>query len=172
MKKVLTSGIMICLFFVLQTTFFRALDFGGIVPNLLIIVTATLGFTKGEKSGLWVGFFSGLLCDIFCGEVVGFYALIYMYIGYVNGKFTRIFYPEDIKLPASLIIVSDFSYGLINYILTFLLRGRLDFGFYFIHIILPEVIYTAVVTIVFYPLILLVNRITEKNPRRSMKKFV
>ncbi len=58
-----------------------------------------------------------------------------MYIGFVNGKFSRIFYPEDIKLPLALIIVSDISYGLICYILMFLLRGRFHFPYYFTSVI-------------------------------------
>ena len=71
----------------MQCTVFRALAFGGIVPNLLIVLTASFGFMRGEKNGLLIGFFSGLLVDIFFGSVIGFYALVYMYIGYANGKF-------------------------------------------------------------------------------------
>ena len=58
---------------------------------------------RGRKTGLIVGFFCGLLMDLFFGSVIGFYSLIMMYIGYSNGLFRRIFYPEDIKLPLILI---------------------------------------------------------------------
>lgn len=172
MKKTVACGVLSCVCFILQSTVFRAIDFSGIVPNLLIILTSTYGFTNGERNGLLVGFLCGLLSDIFYGDVIGFYALVYMYIGYANGKFSRVFYPEDIKLPASLIIVSDFIYGLLCYLITFLMRGRLDFSFYFMNIILPEIIYTVVVTIGIYPLILFINRILDKNSKRSMRKFV
>ena len=74
--------------------------------------------------------------------------MIMMYIGFINGKFCRIFYPEDIKLPLALIVVSDISYGLLCYILMFLLRGRFHFPYYFTRVILPEALYTIVVTIV------------------------
>ena len=95
--------------FVLQTTLFQALSFGGIVPNLMIVLTASYGFMRGKKAGLLTGFFSGLLCDIFFGSVIGLNALIYMYIGYLNGQFHHIFYPDDIKLPLISIFVSDLS---------------------------------------------------------------
>lgn len=82
-----------------------------------------LRFYAGEKEGLLIGFFAGMLCDIFFADILGFHALVYMYIGFLNGKFCKIFYPEDIKLPLALITISDLSYGVICYVLLFLLRG-------------------------------------------------
>lgn len=172
MKRGIVTTIFILVCFLLQCTVFRALDFGGIVPNLLIILTSSFGFMRGEKTGMIIGFFCGILSDIFFGEALGLYALILMYIGYMNGKFSRVFYPEDIKLPAALIVASDFCYGFVCYVLFFLLRGRLAFGYYFMNVILPEIVYTAVVTIIIYPLILLLNRWLENGERRSARKFV
>lgn len=152
---------MIC--FILQCSVFTSLAFAGIVPNLLIVLTSSFGFMRGEKEGLVIGFFCGLLNDIFFGGFLGFYALLMMYIGYLNGKFCKIFYPEDIKLPLALIVISDLSYGIICYVLTFMLRGRFHFSYYFTHIILPEVLYTILITLLLYPLILKVNEKLEKR---------
>lgn len=163
---------MILLCFLLQTTLFRSLAFAGIAPNLLIVLTSAFGFMRGEKEGLLIGFFSGLLCDIFFADILGFYALVYMYIGFLNGKFCKIFYPEDIKLPLALITISDLSYGIICYVLMFLLRGRLDFIFYLWSVILPETIYTIVVTCILYPLALFINNRLEAFERKRAKKFV
>lgn len=171
MRKILLI-ILIPFCFVLQSTVFKSIAFAGIVPNLLIILTASFGLMRGEKEGLLIGFFCGLLQDIFFGELLGFHALVFMYIGYVNGKFSRIFYPEDIKLPIALITVSDLTYGLIFYILMFLLRGRFDFAYYFTRVILPEVIYTVVVTMVMYPLIRKLNEALEAREKRRAQKFV
>lgn len=162
--------IIIC--FVLQSAVFSRLDFAGIVPNLMIIVAASFGIMRGEKEGLIIGFFCGLLSDVFYGDVVGFYALIIMYIGYLNGKFNRIFYPEDLKLPIALIILSDLSLGIICYIFLFLLRGRFDFIFYFKHVIFPETVYTTVITCFLYPLILKIEEKLELFEKRSAQKFV
>lgn len=172
MKRKLITAILILVCFILQCTVFRSLAFGGIVPNLLIILTSAFGFMRGEKEGCVIGFFCGLLQDIFFGDVLGFYALILLYIGYINGKFSRIFYPEDIKLPLGLIIVSDLTYGLTCYILMFLLRGRFAFAYYFVHVILPEAVYTIVVTLLLYPVILFLNHKLEVKEKRSAQKFV
>ena len=172
MLRKITLAVMILFCFLLQTTVFRSLAFAGIIPNLLIVLTSAFGFMRGEKEGLWVGFFAGLLCDIFFGDILGFHALVYMYIGFLNGKFCKIFYPEDIKLPIALITVSDLSYGRIWYVLLFLLQGRLDFPFYLKAVILPEVVYTIVVTCLLYPLVLFVNNRLESYERKRAKKFV
>ena len=153
-KVIVTIFIIVC--FVLQCSVFDSLSFAGIIPNLMIILTASFGFMRGEKEGLIIGFFCGLLSDVFFGSFLGFYALILMYIGYLNGKFSRIFYPEDINLPMAL----------------FLLRGRFHFWYYFTRVILPEALYTIVVTLFLYPVILKVNEKLEAIERRSAQKFV
>lgn len=158
--------------FILQCSVFEKLAFAGIIPNIMIILTSSFGFMRGEKDGLIIGFFCGMLNDVFFGGFLGFYALVLMYVGYLNGKFSKIFYPEDIKLPMALIITSDLSYGVICYILMFMLRGRLQFAYYFSHIILPEALYTAVVTLFLYPLTLRVNEKLEIRERRRAQKFV
>lgn len=172
MKRFIITIALILICFLLQCTVFHVLAFGGIVPNLLIVLTASFGFMRGEKTGLLIGFICGLLVDIFFGDTIGFYALLYMYIGYMNGKFSAIFYPEDIKLPIALILGSDCFYGLTCYVILFLLRSRFDFRYYFMNIILPEVVYTIVVTIFLYPLILWINTRLERSELRSGKKFV
>ncbi len=172
MLRKITMTVLILFCFVLQTTLFRSLAFAGIAPNLLIVLTSAFGFMRGEKEGLLIGFFSGILCDIFFSDILGFHALVYMYIGFLNGKFCKIFYPEDIKLPLALITVSDLSYGVVCYVLLFLLRGRLNFPFYLGTVILPEAVYTIIVTCLLYPLALFVNNRLEEFERKRAKKFV
>lgn len=171
LRKIIVA-LFIILCFVLQCSVFDSLAFAGIIPNLMIILTSSFGFMRGEKEGLVIGFFSGLLNDIFFGSFLGFYALLLMYIGYLNGKFSRIFYPEDIKLPLALIVISDLSYGIICYVLTFMLRSRFQFTYYFMHIILPEALYTIVITLILYPVILRVNERLETREKRRAQKFV
>lgn len=138
----------------------------------MIVLTASFGFMRGEKTGLIMGFACGFLADVFFGNVLGLNAMIYMYIGYANGKFNRIFYQEDIKLPLGLIFLSDLAYGFLYYITLFLMRGRFNIGYYFIHIILPEVVYTILVTLLLYPLVLWINKKLEELEKRSARKFV
>ena len=65
MKRCITIGIIIIICFLCQTTVFHFLELSGVVPNLLLIVTMSFGLMRGRREGLLVGFFSGILVDIF-----------------------------------------------------------------------------------------------------------
>ena len=154
---------MILVSFLLQSTVFKALSIGSISPNLLVVLTSSFGFMRGKKEGLWVGFFCGLLEDIFYGRLLGMHAVMYMYIGYVNGYFNRIFFEEDIKLPIFLISASELAYGLGTYVVMFLMRSRFAFFYYLRRIIFPELVYTIILTLVFYRIIYMINRKLERK---------
>lgn len=170
-RKVITFCIII-ICFLLQSTVFAELTFASIRPNLMIILTSALGFMRGKKTGMAVGFSSGILMDVFWGETLGFYALILTVIGYLNGSFKRLFYDEDIKLPLVLIAGSELVYGLVIYICFFMMQGDFHFFYYLIHLIMPELVYTILVTIVLYQILLYMNRKLEAEEQRSASKFV
>lgn len=172
MKRKIITLCIIILCFLLQCTIFKKLAFANIGPNLLIIVTSSFGFMRGKKEGMIVGFISGLLIDIMFYDLMGFYALLYTAIGYANGLFRKLFYPEDIKLPLVLISASDFLYGNIVCIFMFIMRSKFSYFYYLKTIIIPELIYTALVTLVLYQLILQINQNLEAREKRSASKFV
>ena len=166
MKRKIIEIISVIICFALQCTLLQKISFAGIVPNLLIIITSAFGFMGGRKEGMLVGFLSGLLMDIFYSQLLGLNALIFLYIGYVNGMCNRVFYPEDVKFPILFITLSDMSCLMLQYVFGYLLRARLDLPFYFMKIMAPEIIYTVLVTIVIYrPLLLINNRITDSEKR-------
>jgi len=153
MRKSIVSTVLIILIFLLQSTLFSQFKLGGIVPNLMIVVIASIGFLQGSKAGMWFGFIFGLITDIFFGNLIGLYACIYMFVGYLNGAGEKYLFSHDIKLPLLLIMITDFVYSNVCYILFFMLRGRFDYLFYLRSIILPELIYTTVFACLIYPFI-------------------
>ena len=171
MPRKIVLFIIISICFVLQTTTFQTLSFANIAPNLLIIVVASFGLMRGKTEGMYIGFFSGLLIDIFCGFYLGIYALLYMYVGYLTGLFQKRFYPEDIKLPLVIISTSDLISNIVIYLILFLTRKRYDFGYYFRSVILPEFVYTMIITIFLYLLLLKINQKLEAYEKRRAIKF-
>jgi len=171
MRRKITVFIIIFICFILQTTVFQKLSIAGIAPNLMIIVVASFGLMRGQREGLIIGFICGLIIDLFFGKYLGIYSIIYMYLGYLNGKFQKNYYPDDIKLPLLLISVSDVVYNLLVYIFLFLFRARFQFFYYLKTIILPELIYTLVITILLYFILLKVNQWLEEREKRSTKKL-
>ena len=138
----------------------------------MIIVTSAFGFMRGKREGMMVGFISGLLIDIMFSDLIGFYTLIFTVLGYANGYFRKIFYDDDIKLPLILIASSDFLYGNIVCIFMFVMRSKFHYFYYLKTIIIPELIYTILVTLVFYQIILQINKKLESEEQRSASKFV
>lgn len=171
-KRIVITAIIVIVCYLLQCTLFPYLSLAAIKPNLMLIVTASFGFMRGTKEGILVGFFSGLMIDIQFGNILGFYALLYLLIGFFNGLFQQVYYDEDVKLPILLISGSEFLYGLVVYLLMFMLRSEFDFVYYFIHNIIPELIYTVVIALGVYPLMLFINRKLEAEEKRSASKFV
>ena len=81
-KRTVLYILVILACFILQTTVFQTLAIGSIVPNLLLIATISFGFMRGKITGIWTGFLCGILKDLFYGNLLGFYALVYLCIGY------------------------------------------------------------------------------------------
>ena len=100
-KRVAVTVLIVLAAYLLQCTLFNHLELAGIKPNLILIVTASFGFMRGQKEGMLVGFFAGLITDIQFGTILGFYALLYLVIGFVNGLFEQLYFDEDIKLSTS-----------------------------------------------------------------------
>lgn len=172
MKKAFFAGIIIFCCFILQTTLFAMFSVGGIRPNLLIIATASLGFLGGKRMGIYTGFFSGLLVDLSFRSVYGTNALLYMYIGYTCGFLKKVLYPKDIKLPLLFIGTSNLAYSILHYFLYFLFRGNLDFFHYLKKIILPEMVYTAIMACVLYPLIHFIMIRIELSEKKGEQTIV
>ena len=158
MKKIIINFILVVLFVVLQTAVFGRLSVTSVVPNTIVILIAVTGFMQGEKPALIMGFFCGLLLDLFTFKILGLNALIFCVIGFVTGQFHNTFYPEDFKLPLLVITGSDIAYSLLFYFFTYLFRARFHFGFYFLNVCLPELAYTILVSVLIYPLFLLLYR--------------
>lgn len=140
-------------------------------PNLLLILTVSIGFMQGKKEGMMYGFLSGLLIDLSYGNFVGFYAILYLVIGYFCGFFAHIYFDEDIKVPLLLVGGTDFCYNIVIYIAKFLLRGRLDIGGYLMSVIIPEVVSTLIFTLLLYRILYLINHHLvekEKKGRQSL----
>ena len=77
MKSKIVFFLTIIVCFLLQCTVMDLISIGSVTPNLMLILCVSMGLMRGRKSGLWTGFFLGLLVDLFFGSVFGFYALIY-----------------------------------------------------------------------------------------------
>jgi rod shape-determining protein MreD len=157
-RRVITLALLIIINFVLQSTVFGYHSAHSITPNLLLILTMSFGIMRGRREGMLVGFFCGFLADCFFNTLLGPYMLLYMVIGYVNGFFHQNFMLEDVLFPLIVILADDYVFNTCVYIFSYLLKNRLDYGSYFVKIILPEMLATALLTIIVYKLYVYINK--------------
>ena len=94
-----------------------------------------------------------------------------MIIGYIVGIFRDIWYLQDILIPVSVVAVSDFMYNFVTYIITFLLRNRLDLFHYVKAVIVPEIIYTVFLTVFIYRIMMLINKKLEEFEMRGNEEI-
>ena len=167
MKRGIVTAVLVFICFILQTSVFELIKVAGIAPNLLLIFISSIAVMRGQKPGMIVGFFSGLLMDIFYGSTIGGFAFLYMMFGFVVGFFHRIYYSDDNILPLVLIGVNDLVYGVIMYILCGLLHNHLRIVYYLKNIIIPELVYTVGFGLLFYHIFLIINDWLEKNEKRG-----
>ncbi len=172
LKRILVMAVIILAGAFFQFGIFSNSPLIDTVPNILLIITVSFGFMKGKNQGMAVGFFCGLIVDVVSMNAVGFHMIIYIIIGYINGGFHQWMYSDYIVFPLIVTTFSSFLYCLYLYCFRFLVRNRLDFVFYLMNIILPEVIYTVILTSVIYQLLSFINYKMEMTERRSATKFV
>ena len=162
MKRLIINLVLIVAAFTIQNCVFPLIPFLSASPNLLLILTFSFGFMRGQKAGMFYGVLAGVLLDLFYSGPFGFYTLFYVYVGYVNGICTKYYYEEYITLPLVLSIVNELAYNLYIYVFRFLIRGRLNVFYYFKELVIPETICTVVTTLFIYRLLLYIDRrITE-----------
>ncbi len=172
MRRKITMALLIFVCCILQSTVCGMIAIASIKPNLLIILIVSFGLMRGKRDGMMIGFFCGLLADLLFEQTLGFNALLYTWVGYFSGYFYRIFYDDDIKTPLFLISASDLAYGIVQYGFRFLLRGRIDFFYYLGRVILPEVFYTLILTIVIYRILYFINRKLSLTDKRGVDSIV
>ena len=163
MKRVIIYFIEIIICFVLQSSLYQFFSLARVMPNLLLILVVSNAYMRGRMAGMVLGFFSGLLIDILFGNIIGVYAMLMLLIGYVVGFANKIYSKDDFTLPLIFIALANLVYQFLYFIFEFLLRGKLNFFYYFRVLILPEIIYTVAAATIMYKLLHMINHSLNRN---------
>ena len=162
--------IVVCFF--LQTGLFAGSNLIHVVPNLLLVLTWSAAITRGPRDGILVGFFCGLLYDFLYADYLGTYALLLVAIGALNGLFSSSLERETMLGPMIFGAASNLVYDLVIYLIGFGIPGTLSIWTALLHIILPEMLYTFLLSLILYRIVLKGNLKLEEWERRSEATFV
>ncbi|PHV71483.1 rod shape-determining protein MreD [Sporanaerobium hydrogeniformans] len=163
-------GLLLVVVQVLSTTIFQHLRIGNILPNFMIMIIVSFALLRGSTEGTLVGIAGGLLYDLSFGLLVGPTAIIYGGIGYIIGKLNRNFYRENFIIPFLCTLASNLVYS-IFFTFGFMLRGKINFFFFFKSLIMPELIYTITLSLVVYQISYLINEKIEWHERKTRNIF-
>lgn len=91
--------LVVLLFVVVQQTVMLDLRFGGIHPDVMVLLPIVAGLAGGPSRGATVGFWTGLVADLFVVTPFGLSALVGCLVGFGVGLATAAFDESSWWLP-------------------------------------------------------------------------
>lgn len=159
-RNFIIAAILVIAAFIMQNTIISRIPGLGCAPNIILVIAFVYGYRNGSISGMLIGFFGGLITDVFFCDYIGYNALVLLIVGFISGIWNTYFYSDDLYIPLLLLIGSDLLACLINYIFWYVLRARFEFVYCLVHNILPEFLMTFIVGVILYkPLTALLERL-------------
>jgi len=129
----------------LQTTIVPFVQVGNARPDLLLMITVSVGLIFGRVAGASVGFFGGLVWDLLTAQIFGMHTLAKLITGYVAGSFEHKVFKDNSILPIVSIFLATFLHEVILYISAFMLEIRAPFLAMIGQTIAPSAVYNCLV---------------------------
>ncbi len=119
-------AMLMILLYALQTSLLTFVSVDGFSANLMLLLTLSIAFLRGNKYGAFFGFMAGLLQDATSGSYFGLATFSYMTIGLIFGKFSVNLFRDQSLLP----VISSIPALVIHFAITigflFLLDRQID----------------------------------------------
>ncbi len=157
--------------FILQTTVFESVSIIGIKPNTAVIIVVSVAFIQGEFDGIITGIFAGFLQDSFFSLYLGCHIFIYASVGLICGYCFKAFFKESFLLPIALTAAADLYSCLVFYILNILLRGYFNILTFLSSVVLPELVYTVLISGLVYRLIYYIADALNRSSQDKRRLF-
>ena len=169
MKKIIINLVLILSFVIiyfLQTNLFTSFKIAAVMPNLFIILVLYIGLFTGRNMGLTYGILFGIILDLIIGKRIGTTAIGLGLIGIISWWFDSNF-SKDSRLAIMLMVgLCTTCYEILEYLLNYIFFSINIELVFFIKILIVEVIYNILLTIILYPLI----RVTGYNIEDEFKE--
>lgn len=148
--KQLISAIVFFILIVIQTTWDGVLSIYGVVPNFMLTYTILYSFGQTPVKAGFLGAVCGLVFDMSSNGIIGFNALLVMYIAVIANHITNKFYCENIIVSAILVFALSLAYSIFKLTASVFLIDSLSFWYVLCRYVLLECLYSALLTFVMY----------------------
>lgn len=155
MKKVLIHiGLIISfiIIYILQTIFFSEFTIAGVMPNIFIILMLYIGLYMGRTMGIIYGIIYGIFIDLWIGKTIGITSIGLALIGLISGILDKTFSKDSRLIVILMGIICTIIYEVVFYFMQYVAFSINVEIFKFINILIVEIMYNVLITIIVYPL--------------------
>lgn len=137
----------------LQSNFFSWFTISGIRPNLFTIYILFIGLFGSKSMGLVYGAIWGIFLDLLFEEKIGTNSIGLTLIGIVATIFDKNFSKDSRITIMFMVFGSTIIFEIITYFMNYILYSVNIEILSFIKILIIEIVYNILITIIIYPLI-------------------
>lgn len=137
----------------LQTTLMPAFQVFNAVPSLVLVVVVGYTMEYGSQRGLIWAFIAGLWLDLLSGMPFGTSAIALLIVVFVIGSLSATLFRGHILIIALGGLLAGVLYGLITVGILSLLGRQTHWPEVIVGVILPNVLYDAVLLSLLYPVV-------------------
>ena len=137
----------------LQANFFSWFTIGGIKPNLFVIYILFIGLFGNRSMGTIYGAIWGIFLDLIFEEKVGTNLLCLVLIGIIATLFNKNFSKDSRITIMFMVFGSTIIFEVVSFFINYVLYSVNVEILSFVKILLVEVIYNILITIIIYPLL-------------------
>lgn len=170
MKKIGLTVLMVIAFmliYFLQAHFFTNITIAGIKPNLIVIFILFIGLYSNAIYGTVSGILVGLFLDCIYGKCIGVSAVMLCAIGFLGAYFDKNFSKES-RLTIMLMAIGATAIFEAGYYLLSAIILNFDMQVIeFIKMLLLELLYNTLLTLILYPIIQKLGYILEENFKKT-----
>lgn len=156
MKKTIINIVLILiaiLIYVLQANFFSWFNIAGIKPNVFVIFILFIGLFATRTMGTIYGLMVGILLDFIIGTKVGIYSVGLGLIGFLAALFDKNFSKDSRMTLMVMTVAATAIFEVLSYLLNYLFISIQIEILNFIKILIIEMIFNLLLTIILYPLL-------------------
>ena len=170
MRKTVIVLVLILAFLIiyfLQANIFNVFTIAGVKPNLFIIYILFIGLFANQFAGISFGVICGLILDLIYGKTIGVTAIMLCAIGYLGSYFDKNFSKENKLTIIVMVIGSTFIFEFGTYFLSSIILDFKREYLYFIKMVVIEILYNVLLTIILYPLIQKLGYVIDRNFKKQ-----
>ena len=150
-KETIFYAVWLIILAIFQPTLMQWIGIFGISPNAYLVFVVAAAFLRGKEEAAICGAFFGLMFEFAVGRLIGLSGILFMYIGFATGFAQERFLSNSGAVATAIVtFVMSLMYGIVYYMAYSMVWGDLGFFMALLRVILPECLYTAILSFILF----------------------